>query len=318
MKWLLAAIVLIGCGKHHDSSERDTKGRSTAVIGEGKIATAAATTTTVVAAPSRDPASVELGTVTLSWPGKITQSNGKAPPIGSSCALNVLASSASPTKYGKDVVTVTCGAQTLYDWNAKASGQVNWDFRMTEWPLPGAVSSFEYRLAASDVGARTGDRSQFSVSTKDKELVVFSEIAPTFRVKIALDSVRAVRSGKPLFEAAIPPFPSVIKSKAALASSKGALPFTGKSCELRISPGMSTHNCIVRLECNAKIVFGLNDTGWEDCTLDASGAPVAVSDTKPTPQDHDPELTVDMNAKTAVLADELANGTSYSASFTLQ
>ncbi len=315
MRWVIAVLLLASC-HHHDKSERDTKGRSGAVIG---ATTATAATTTVDAGLPRDPTSVELGSLSLTWIGKIRESTGKAPPIGTVCTLTTHARSASPDTVAHDQLSVQCGTQTLYDEHATYTGQQAWDYRLWENPVADVVSVFWYQLAASDVGVRTGDRNQFTVSTKDKELVVFRDIAPTFRVKIDIDRNSASRSGKPIFEKTIPPFAAVVTSKATLTSSKGTLPFTGKTCELRISPGWRDSNCQVRLECNKKLVYPATNNvgGWNHCAL-TNSMPVSFADTKPTPKDTDPALSVDLTAKTMVLADELPNGSTYNATFTLE
>jgi hypothetical protein len=316
MRWVIVALLLVSC-RNHDKSDRDTKGRSSAVIG-GNTSTATAGTPLAEAGIPRDPASVELGSLWLTWTGKIRESTGKAPPVGTSCTLNAHARSATPDTVGQDQLNVMCGIQMLYDEHATYTGQQAWEYLLTETPVADQVSVYAYRLHASDVGVRTGDRNQLTVSTKEKELIVFRDIAPTFRVKIDVDPSTPPRAGKPIFEKNIPPFDVVVKSTATLTSSKGTLPFTGKTCELRISPGWRDSNCQVRLECNKKLVYGVGNVGgWNYCAL-ANSVPVSFSDTKPTTKDNDPELTVDLNAKTAVFADELANGSTYSATFTLE
>lgn len=102
-----------------------------------------------------------------------------------------------------------------------------------------------------------------------------------------------------------------------MTSSKGKLPFSGKSCELVISPGWTKYNCNVQLTCGGTLVFGANGSGNEQCTLQ-NGKPVSFTDTEPTSKDDDPELSVDLVAKTATLADVYGDGTTYSASFTLE
>jgi hypothetical protein len=314
MKWIIAALLLLASCRSHDKSERDTKGRSSSVIGN---TTPTATTAVVEAGVTRDPTVVELGFLWVTWNGKIRESTGKAPPVGTTCTMSAHVRSTAPDAVGQDQLNVVCGSQMLYDEHATYKGQQAWEYLLWETPVADSVSVYTYRLHASDIGARTGDRNQLTVSTKDKELIVFRENAPTFRVKIEIDPKSAPRSGKPIFEHNSPPFGVVVTAKATLTSSKGTLPFTGKTCELRISPGWTDYNCQVRLECNSKLLYGTGTSGWNHCLL-SSGAPVSFTDAAPSTKDNDPELSVDLNAKTAVFADELANGSTYSANFTLE
>lgn len=317
MRYALLAVLLVCCGRDH-KSERDTKDRSTAIIGgeTHSMVEAAAPLPPPPTTYARDTNVVENGPVTLTWSGPITASSGKAPAIGTTCALSTAITMKERNAWTHAWV-VTCGSQKLYDENDKLNGTSHTGNSLDESAVAGKVSVFRYALKASDIGARAGDRSQMSISTKDNELVVFREIPPTFRVTIKVPRWTQERSGKPMFDDNVPPFTDVVKKKATLTSSKGPLPFVGKTCELRMSPASAKYSCRVQVECANKIVFGTENSGFENCVVDG-GFPVSMVDDKPTPEDSDPKLTVDTNAKTMVLGDVAKDGTTYTASFTLE
>ena len=308
------AVLLVACRSHeHDKGERDTKERSTAIVTGSTIVDAGV----VEAGHVRDPALVENGPVTLAWTGTIKQSTGKAPPVGTSCTMSVDFTVTEEFQPRKRHIAIACGSTSLYDSAASMSGTTHTEFSLGEDQVAGKIAVFDYRLKASDVGTRTGERNQMTVSTKDRELIVFREIAPTFRVTINLASTAPRREGKPVWESEIPPFRQVVTVKATMNSSTGTLPFTGKTCDVVFSPGTATHNCRVQVTCGGKLVFGIGTSGYESCFM-RDDLPFRVIDSEPTPVDHDPILSVDTSDKTMSLSDKLDNGTTYSATFHLE
>jgi hypothetical protein len=312
---VVCSFVVGACKSHEDASERDHKGRSSARVGDPPPTTTA-TTATGTGRFSRDSSAVEVGAYTYRWTGTIRESTGKAPAVGKTCTLMSNVWSTSATTINHDMLKVICDGQTLYDDQARMSGQAQWEMRLGE-NTAFETSTYTYELTIHDIGVRTGDRNQLTASTKDNELIVFRDISPTFRVTVLLDATKPTRHGKPIFETEIPPFANIVTRQATLATSSGPLPFTGKTCVLVIAPGSSRHNCRVRLTCAANIVFGTNTSGYEDCKLDATGVPTGFVDLDPTSVDHDPEMTVDLGHNSMLLSDVLPNGSTYSATFTL-
>jgi hypothetical protein len=302
-------VVAFGCHEEH-GRERDRKNRFKT---EDPSTPVAATTSSKV--NIRDATAVEVGAQTYAWTGVIRESTGTAPAVGKTCVLTTHVWSTSNTTINHDMLTVACEGRTLYDDHASFGGQQQWELRLRETPAF-EPSTFAYSLTANDIGTRTGDRNQLTASTRDGEIVVFRDIAPTFRVKIATSGDGPVRRGKPIFENDIPPFTESVSRKAKLTSSTGTLPFGAKECELLIVPGSKGHNCRARVKCASQVIFGLRTTGFEDCTLDAAGRPVAFTDKDPTSVDKDPALTVDLTANTASLSDDTP--TNYSATFALE
>ena len=313
MTRLAATAIAVACAlscSRHDASERDTKGRGEAIIG--------GTITTVEAAreASAGPDSLVEGVyVTLTWPGKITESTGTAPAVGTACTLSVHGGMLRKQSPAHDRMTVTCGNKKIFDEADAINGVTSALFVLSEHPIFGEVSAFRYELLAHDKGERTG-RNQIDARTTLNEVTVYSETIPTFRVEIKLDPKRDIRRDKPLYFDDIPPFSTVSKWTASLTSSKGGVPFTGKTCNLAISPGDAKHNCLVQLECAKKIQYGADADDYSICNVDM-GNVVGVDDRKPTPVDGDPALRADLAALKMTFADEPANGAPWSASFTL-
>jgi hypothetical protein len=313
--WVVGLLVVVGCHGHSDKSERDTKGRSTAVIGDNTTTT----TSTVTSVPEAgvDAGSVvEIKFVTIAWTASITQSAGAAPSVGTACTVTTHAGALKSTSASHDALRVECGTKTLFDESDITDVPTRASFSLVETPLVGEVSAFTYEMKASDTGPRTG-RNQLKVDTAKGTMTVFRDTIPTFRVTMTIPHKRDPRRGLPLFLANVPAFTIVSKSMLTLTSSKGPLPFGGKTCELRISPGNSKQNCMVQLECAKKIVYGGDpDPSFDTCTI-RDGRPIAFSDQKPTPIDGDPALSADLDAKTVTFADEPASGAPFSAAFTL-
>ena len=318
--WGLGLVVLsVACHSHDsrekDKSERDTKGRATAVVAGDAIKDAGKE---AEAGHVRDPALVENGPVTLVWTGVVKQSTGKAPSVGTPCAMTINFTVTSEYQPRQRAILVSCNGTSIYDSGASMSGMGQTDFKLREDVVPGKIGVFEYQLKASDVGTRTGERNQMTVSTKDRELIVFREIAPTFRVTIDVKGATPQRSGRPVWESEIPPFKQIVTAKATMDSSTGTLPFTGKTCDVTFAPGTASHNCRVQVTCGGKLVFGLGTSGYEQCFM-RDDLPYSVTDNEPTPTDADPILSVDTVAKTMSLSDKNASGTTtYSATFHLE
>ena len=282
-------VLLLVCSCHEHTSERDRKERAEALGDE-----------------TRDQTQVHTVPVTLTWTGAIKTSTGKAPLVGTPCIMATTLESTGPDSLKHDQWTVSCGGTKVFDETDAVNGTSHTDYTITEHVAFGEVSAFSYSLKATDIGPRAGARSQITVSTSDSELIVFREIAPTFRITIDIAKNTEVRRGKPLFEVDIPPFNTIIHKKAKRATNTGVLPFRGDVCDLAISPGWSKYPCMVHVQCGDVLAFGGNG-GNEKCVLQ-NGAPVSLADIEATPVDGDPLLSFDLAKNTATLADNAADG----------
>lgn len=264
-------------------------------------------------------ADVETGPLTFVWHGRVHSETGEKPlGPGTPCTLTqVLVHGSKRDAVSTQLLTFQCEGHTLYDSSAAMAGMASTSGTLDELPVAGELHTYQYTTKYDDTGARTGDRNQITVSTRDGVVEAFRDNPPTFRVKATIDEFTAPRQGKPLFDDNMPGFNDVVRRVATATSRSGPVPFAGSRCELAISPaGSRADNCRVLLTCSGKPVFGGGTVGFEKCTMSA-GEPVSVVDSLPTPKDKDPELSVNLSAGTATLGDTLPDGARYTVSFTL-
>jgi hypothetical protein len=261
-------------------------------------------------------ADIEPGRVTLLWTGKVRVSTGAAPRAGSPCTLTARVTS-NGERARRDLVSIQCGGQVLYDSSLPLEGMSNNRFGVGEQPISGEVNTFQYVLEAQDVGPRAGPKSQFSANSRAGVLEVFRHTAPSFHLSAALGKDSQIRRGRPLLSGTVPPFAEVVRRTAKVVSRSGAVPFTAKTCKLVISPAYATGNtCRVTLSCQGKVVYGAGTYGYNNCLI-GDGQPTSFVDATPTPTGGDPQLQADLAANTASLGDTLKNGASYLVQFAL-
>ncbi|MCA9604494.1 MAG: hypothetical protein KC619_02795 [Myxococcales bacterium] len=86
-------------------------------------------------------------------------------------------------------------------------------------------------------------------------------------------------------------------------------------CEVTGGPSLTTgYNCRLLLRCRGELVYGLGDTGYDDCTL-RDGAIVAAHDDGTTPENSDPRFDLDMDSGRLVVSDVNEDGEPWSATF---
>jgi hypothetical protein len=112
-----------------------------------------------------------------------------------------------------------------------------------------------------------------------------------------------------------PPRFEPIARKATLTNATGALPFSGKTCDVRISPLQRSDECRVWITCGSLRVYG-GANSWVKCGP-SGGTPTFVADLEPTLQDGDAQLHLDLPKGTATLSDTSLAGDSYMATFRL-
>jgi hypothetical protein len=283
----------------------------------------AATTTTsskpvdAVPLPSVD---LETNPVTLVWHAHVRAATGDRPiAVGTSCTLTeVVAHGAKRDSVDTKLLTFECGGKMLYDSSVPLEGMANMSSAFEEVAVAGQVNAFQYEVKEEDVGTRSGDRNQIVLNTHDGFVEAFRDMPPDFHVKATVDKLTAIRHGKPIVESSVPSFSDVVRRTAKVTSRSGAVPFSGNTCDLAISPAGAAekNNCRVLLTCGGKVVFGAGTGGFEKCTMQ-NGEPESLVDPYPTPKDTDPELSVDLDAATATLGDTLPGGGQYTVSFAL-
>jgi LSD1 subclass zinc finger protein len=267
--------------------------------------------------PPEPPLPVEHGPVVLVWRGRVRSSLGAGGmATGSACTLTVRATS-DGTHAAQDLVSFQCGGRVLYDSSLPLEGMSNNSFGLGEDPLSGEAHAYQYVIRADDIGTRSGPKAQLTANSQAGVAEAFRDSAPSFHVYASLERSSQPRKGQPLFAETLPAFEAVVRRKARVTTKTGAVPFGVSTCDLRISPAYREGDtCRVALVCGGATVYGSGTGGFNHCAV-VDGAPVTLVDANPTPSGGDPQLTVDLTARTATLADTTATGASYSVAFTL-
>jgi serine/threonine protein kinase len=266
--------------------------------------------------PLPPPADLAQGPVTVTWSGHLDSSTGAAPPVGAACTLTAIAVSRGG-RAQQDRLTFQCQGEMLYDSSAPLSGMSDSMFDLVETVDGDEPLTFSYELGAKDIGPRSPPRAQIMVFTPRRELDAWRDTTSPFRVHATMDVDSAERPGKPVRADTAPAFDEVVTRAARVISKTGAPPFTAPVCLLRISPRRTLEkDCRVRLECGGHVIYGADNSGFDDCVI-TGRQPQGFVDPAPTPKDGDPELTCDLVAETATLADTSAAGESYSVTFAL-
>ena len=264
-----------------------------------------------------DPKLVELDPVVLTWTGKVRSSSGDGPRNGAPCTFTVKAHrDPGSDRAREDFSVLSCGGKVLYDSQQPLNGMSSHRFGLNEMPVADEVSVFQYAVVLDDTGNRSGDRNQISLESPKGLGEAVRDGLGSFRVSVTIDALSAVRRGKPLFDDSLPPFAEVVRRKARVVSATGAKPFAGSVCDFSLSPGDKEHNCRAKLTCAGKVLLGSGTAGFQNCTL-AGGKPVSLLDAYPTDKDHDPELNVNLETASLVLADSTARS-SYTVTFKLE
>ena len=135
------------------------------------------------------------------------------------------------------------------------------------------------------------------------------------KAKAKVEGSHLVATAAPAKTAAAPPRFTTLARTATVTSSTGAVPFTEKTCDMRVWPVDRSDECRVWLSCGKLRVYG-SAHNWIKCGP-STGAPSFVADPDPTTTDGDAQLHADFVANTATLSDSDLAGDSYSVSFAL-
>jgi hypothetical protein len=149
------------------------------------------------------PPTPDLAPVELRWKGRLTASTGAAPAAGTPCTLaTVMEPIPGHTKSVElQRMTLTCAGATLYDSSLPLNGMSSNSFDLDERAVGGATETFQYLVTSDDLGARSGQKAQITLSSPLGVCEAFRDVAPSFRVRVALDRLSAVRHGPRLLPA---------------------------------------------------------------------------------------------------------------------
>lgn len=167
--------------------------RSYASVNPPPTFTPAFTSAPIPEIPTDDPLKPSTNRqVKAQWDGKITkmQSFGGLP--GSPCVVTATLENSEGDGRVADL-SVYCNGKPIYQSTDQLSGVSSTGYAIGEGPGKSA-GTFAYTLNYSDIGARSGPRTQVSIDTTHGQGVVWSDIVPVFRVEFSVakqsDSVK--------------------------------------------------------------------------------------------------------------------------------
>jgi hypothetical protein len=137
--------------------------------------------------------------VNAQWTGKATSIRGIAGAPGAACIVYGTLESTGD-KQSVAQVSVKCSDKVIYDSSSELNGMSNTGYGMAEAPGKEA-GTFAYALSYSDIGARSGERSQVSIDTTHGQGAVWTDVVPIFRVEFSVPTLSAPVKG----EALLPP-----------------------------------------------------------------------------------------------------------------
>ena len=249
------------------------------------------------AAPARS-----VRTAHVEWTATVKSTQGAGPAPGTSCKiLGDLSGDGASTHL--DDLEVVCGAKFLYRATDHFNGMANRSSGVSE--IPGKDAALRYAVILQDQGTRTG-RAQISLDTNQKSAVVWSENVPTFRVELTTAPLSEPRTGEPLLDAEhrLERLAEAIVRSGSVSSVEGNPGVSaGAQCTVDVSPASTgDSNCRVRVRCGGKVVYGNGGSGYNKCTI-KEGRLGRLEDPRPSSQDSDPQLDMDLAENTVVVRD---------------
>lgn len=242
-------------------------------------------------------------TAEVEWKATIARSQGGAPPPGTACKI-VGSLSGDGAEARVQGLQVSCGATFLYRSTDRFNGMSNSSRDVAEiaGKTPGTL---QYALSYGDQGPRSG-RSQIAIDTSQHQGSVWSDNVPTFRVELRLEPLSVPRTGEPLID------PENRKERLAetvvrtgtvtkLEGTPGVA--AGAVCSVEVSPNAGNHNCRIRVRCGGKLFYGDGESGFNQCEL-KEGRIGRLLDERPSSQDTDPTLDMDLAENTVIVADD--------------
>jgi hypothetical protein len=247
------------------------------------------------------------------WRARATRVTGRGIALGASCLVEAtLEGDKSDIRVQR--LSVGCGGASLYDSSAPLDGMSMSSVGVQEeaGPAPGTLT---YAIQYQDKGTRSGSRSEASIDSIKGVGAVWSDTMPAFRVELAVPYLSEAARGEPILASS-----QALRRVATVVHTEGAAPLLrGARCDLRVTPRQTAGECMVRLTCGREVLYGKGATGVAACTVQ-DGRVLRVTDTEPTSNGRDPELDVNTEAGSMVLADEVggARGARWSVGFELE
>lgn len=243
-------------------------------------------------------------TAQVEWKATIARSQGGGPPPGTPCKI-VADVSGDGSSAGVGNLEVSCGTRFLYRASDTFNGMSNNGSHVEE--VAGkAAGALQYTLNYEDQGARSG-RSQITIDTNQRSGTVWSDNAPTFRVDLRMEPMSLARTGEPLIdpENRKERLAETIVRTGTVTKLEGAPGVAaGAACTVDVSPvATGNHNCRIRVRCGNKLFYGDGSSGFNVCSL-KEGRVARLVDDRPSSEDSDPTLDMDLAENTVVVGDD--------------
>lgn len=239
------------------------------------------------------------------WNATVKSIQGSGPPAGASCKI-LAELSGNGSGAGVSDLEVVCGTRFLYRSTDPFSGVSNNGNNVGE-SAGKAAGTQRYTLMLQDQGTRSG-RAQISLDTAQRSGVIWSDNVPTFRVELAMEAESLPVTGEPLIdpENRVERLSEAVVRTGTASKLEGTPGVTpGAQCTVDVSPVTSgDQNCRVRVRCGGKLLYGDGTSGYNKCTV-KEGRIGRLSDPRPSSQDSDPILDMDLSENTVVVSDDV-------------
>jgi len=238
------------------------------------------------------------------WSATVKSSQGAGPAAGTACTI-VAELQGDGEDAGVQDLEVVCGSKFLYRSTDPINGMSTRSSGADEvaGKSPGTL---RYTVMLEDQGTRSG-RAQISLDSKQRTAVVWTENVPTYRVELAVEAESLPRTGDPLIDEAnrVERLAATVLRTGSVAKLEGNPGVAaGAQCSVDVSPvAAGAQNCRVRVRCGGKLLYGDGTTGYNKCAI-REGRLGRLSDPRPSSQDHDPELEMDLSENTVVVGDD--------------
>ena len=209
---------------------------------------------------------------TARWNAKVTHAEGLPLAAGAACTAEATITT-NDTNATVPALTIQCGAQILFRSTDSFNGmsQSSNDAREV---LGSTDDKSTFTLVYSDLGTRSGDRSQVDLDTTKHQISVFRERIPRFRVELSVPATSV--PGPPLAGAA-----QRLRRTGKVSHVTGASPAKeGTSCTLRAMADGKRTECLAEVACGTTILWP--STTPVQCTYEESRPVTVTTEDGPT------------------------------------
>lgn len=217
-------------------------------------------------APEREPPSTgSTRSTTARWNAKVSRAEGLPIAPGSSCTIHATIAAADTNAIVRELA-IECGGQKLYRSTDALNGMAHMSNDARE-ELGRDDETSSFTLKYSDIGTRTGARSQVDLDTSSRQGTVFRESTPRFRVDLSMPTSSVL--GPPLSGS-----DQRLRRSGRIIEVSGSAPVkNGATCVLRAMPTGNRAACTAEIACGATVLWP--KTAPVRCTYEAS-RPVTV------------------------------------------